>query len=144
MKITHNVDIDASIDDVWNTTIDIGSWPEWNSNVNKVIKGDDKFEIGSSAVIMQRGLPPTSWVVSKIEDKKEFTWEGKVYGINMSATHTLEAKGKLVSNRLTINAEGFLVYLLWPILRKSFHESLEKENSDLKRFLENEFFEGQS
>lgn len=137
MKITHEVEIKSTLDSVWAITTEVESWPKWNPNVEEVTRKDEgRFEIGSSAIILQKGLPPTCWKVTALEESRQFTWEASVYGMKMKASHILRENEASVSNRLIIDATGILVYLLWPILKLSFYKSLEKENLGLKKFIE--------
>lgn len=137
MKVTHEIHIESSRDTIWDLTIDVESWPKWNPNVEKVTKEDEgNFKVGSSAVIIQKGLPPTRWTCMTLEDSTIFSWKGTAYGIKMKATHILEDKLSGVSNKLVIEATGLLVYLLWPFFKASFYKSLELENKGLKKFIE--------
>lgn len=134
MRITHEIDIPSSVESVWSITVDVESWPKWNPNVQLLEREDEgKFGIGSSAVISQTGLPPTRWTVIEFTEFKNFTWEAKVYGIKMRASHVLDKDGASTRNKLVIEAAGLLVYLLWPVLKMSFHKSLEAENIGLKK-----------
>ena len=129
--------INASPDRVWSVTQDIERWPSWTPTMTSVTKLDDApFEVGCRAKIKQPGQPECEWRVTELNDGTGFTWEARVYGISMSATHELIAHGSGTQNTLRLTMQGILATLLWPLIRPSVKRSLETENTGLKAHCE--------
>ena len=68
-------------------------------------------------MIQQPGLPEAEWRVTSLDAGKGFTWETRVLGIRMQATHELTALGDGTENLLRIEMSGILVWLFWPLVR---------------------------
>ena len=128
VKIIH-----APLDAAWAITQDVENWPDWTPTVTKVTRLDDgPFHVGSAAKIYQPGLPPAEWRVTEFRSGEGFTWETYVRGINISATHELKSVASGTKSTLRLRIGGFLVLLLWPLIRKSAAKNLELENTGLK------------
>ena len=129
--------INAPVEVVWNVTTDIENWPRWTPTVTNVSRLDDgPFKIGSVAHIKQPGLPETQWRVTELREGKGFTWETRIYGMQMSATHDLSALGSQTESILRIEISGILATLLWPLIRSSAKRNLERENTGLQNACE--------
>ncbi len=108
MKLENVVHIDAPQEVVWAVTEDIERWPEWTPSVESVTRIDHgQFDVGSAALIKQPGLPEAKWFVTAFTRGERFTWESRVRGIRMIATHEIRnaASGTQsvlrVANRIT-------------------------------------------
>ena len=133
MIIENEIQIEASPETVWRITKDVESWPEWCPTMEAVTRLDDGiFRLGSVALIKQPGLRPAEWRVTAFAEEKSFTWETKILGISMAATHELNPSAADTKNILRLKVSGILAMLLWPLIRNSMAKSLERENSSLK------------
>ena len=65
-----------------------------------------------------------------------FTWEGRLWGIHIVATHAVNPSGSSVQSVLRIEMLGLVATLLGPLLRSPVRHSLEEENAGLKAFCE--------
>jgi hypothetical protein len=93
---------------------------------------DGPFDVGSAAVIKQTGLPEARWRVTAMTPGERFTWETRVRGIDVIATHELTSSGTDTNSVLRIEMRGFMTLLMWPLLRVLVPRSLECENTGLK------------
>lgn len=133
MKLRHVIHIDAPPDVVWAVTEDIERWPEWTPTVNSVKRLDQgEFDVGSTALLRQPGLPEAKWVVTALIRGAQFTWESRIRGIRIIATHEIIATETGTQSTLHIDLSGPVVFLLWPIIRLLVRRSLEQENTGLK------------
>lgn len=74
MKLEHVIHIEAPPDVVWSVTADIERWPEWAPTVDAVQRLDQgAFDVGSTALLKQPGLPQATWSVTAFTPKKRFT-----------------------------------------------------------------------
>ncbi len=133
MKLTDTIHIHAAPEVVWAVTEDIERWPEWTPSVNTVKRIDHGvLDVGSTAMIKQPGLPEAKWVVTTLTRGEQFTWESRVRGLYMIATHELRATETGTHNMLHVEMSGLVARLLWPLIRLSVRRSLEQENAGLK------------
>jgi len=122
---------------VWNVTVDVERWPQWTPTVERVIRLDDgPFEVGSVARIKQPGLPEAEWRVTSLTEGEGFTWEARVRGMRMVASHALTSSGNETTSMLSIDIRGFVAVLLCPLIRAYVEGTLEQENAGLKRHCE--------
>ena len=133
MQLEHVIYIDVPSDIVWSVTEDIERWPEWASSFTSVKRIDQgPFDVGSKALIKQPGLPEAEWIVTSLTRGERFTWESRIRGIRMIATHEMMAVETGTQNVLRIEMSGLMARLLWPLIRSSAQRSLERENAGLK------------
>ena len=134
MRVEHVIEIDATPPVVWAVTVDVERWPEWTPTMTSVEREDDgPLRVGSRARIEQPGLPQAVWTVTELRDGERFTWETRVRGMNLVATHELAAAEGGTRNALRVQVEGFLARLFWLIIRRSLRRALAQENEGLKR-----------
>jgi uncharacterized membrane protein len=133
IKLKNTIIIAAPRSVVWDVTVDVEGWPQWAptfSSVKRLDKGP--FDVGSSALIKQPGLPPAKWVVSSLTPGERFTWESRVRGIHMIATHELTTHPAGTQNVLRVELRGLVARLLWPLICFPASRSLQRENAGLK------------
>lgn len=139
MRLENAIFIDASPEKVWHVTIDVEHWPQWTRRFSSVDRLDDgPWKVGSSAVIRQPGLPLMRWEVTSLRSGECFTWESRVRGLHLIATHELKKHEAGTLNVLRLELHGVLAVLLWPLLAFSARRSLQGENADLKARCEEE------
>lgn len=138
MNLRHEINIDAPIERVWNTSVDVENWHKWTPTVETISLKDEFLRLGSSAIIKQPGMSEATWIVTHFQEKDFFVWETSVSGINMTASHKLfQSENDQTKNVLEIEVTGLLGVLLWPFLRGKIKDALRKENEGLKYFCEN-------
>ena len=137
MVIESRKQIAAPMSIVWQVSVDVERWPQWTPTVERLTRLDDRpFDVGSTAVLKQPGLPEAEWRVTSLTDGESFTWETRVRGIRMTATHALMSSGAETTSILTIDIRGFVAVLLWPLIRAKIENALEQENAGLKMHCE--------
>jgi carbon monoxide dehydrogenase subunit G len=137
MKLENVIHIDATPEVVWAATEDIGRWHEWSPFVDSITRRDDgPFGVGSQASIKQQGLPEAIWRVTAFDRRHRFTWESRVRGIDMVATHEVHPDGDGTRSVLRIEMSGLAATLLAPLLHLLVTRSLKLENRGLKAFCE--------
>ena len=133
MKLENVIHIDAPQQVVWTVTEDIERWPEWTPSVESVKRIDQaQFDVGSTALIKQPGLPEAKWFVTALTRGERFTWESRIRGIRMIATHEITAAGSGTQSVLRVEMSGLVALLLWPLIRFPARRLLEQENVGLK------------
>ena len=133
MKVTRSITIQAPPDTVWRITVDVERWPQWSPNIERVKRLDTgRFDVGSKALIKQRGLPEATWQVSTLRSGKAFSWHTRVRGITMIGSHLIEPGPRGTRSILGLELKGFVAGTLWPLLRRSIGSALDTENEGLK------------
>ena len=133
MKLESAILIAAPRSIVWDVTIDVEGWPQWAPTFSSVKRLDDgPFDVGSSALIKQPGLPRAKWVVTSLTQGERFTWESRIRGIHMIATHELKTHQTGIQNILRVELRGLVTLPLWPLICISAGQSLQRENAGLK------------
>lgn len=134
MKLAHIIHIEAPPDRVWAVTANIECWPEWTPTVDAVKRLDQgAFDVGSTALLKQPGLPEAKWSVTALTPRERFTWESRILGMRFIATHEMAATETGTRNELHIEISGLVALCLGPIILSSIRRSLEQENTGLKK-----------
>ena len=133
MQLQNTILIKAPPDVVWAIVEDVERWPEWTPTMESVERLDDgEFDVGSSTYIKQPGLPRAQWVVTAMDRRRHFTWECRVLGMRMRATHQLSPRDSGTENTLRIEITGVVAILVWPLLFFTVKRALQQENDGLK------------
>lgn len=133
MKIDHTIHIAAPPSLVWDVTVDIDRWPEWTPTVTAVRRLDDgPFDVGTAALITQPGLPASRWTVTALDPGRSFSWEARVRGLHLIATHELTPEDGGTRCTLRIESPGLLARLIWPVFSPRGRSMLRQENEGLK------------
>jgi uncharacterized protein YndB with AHSA1/START domain len=134
MIIANKIIIDAPQESIWQTTTDIESWPTWWPGMEKIVREDKGiFDVGSSALIKQKFMPESRWMVTDINPGHSFTWKTKNIGIEMIATHRIVSNVANVTSMLEIELNGLLINLLGFLIEGPIARSLKEENLALKK-----------
>jgi uncharacterized membrane protein len=137
MKIENVKHIKVAPSVVWSVTEDVERWHQWTPTIESIRRLDDgPFSVGSAAMIKQPGLPETRWTVTEMMHGERFTWESRVRGMCMSATHQMVASEGGTQSVLRIEVRGGLATLMRPLLTPLLRRSLEQEHSGLKAWCE--------
>lgn len=133
MEIQHSIEITAPIQQVWELTADVGSWPDFTPTMTSVELLDDApLAVGSTARVKQPGQPAKVWTVTEHEPPNRFAWETRSLGTKMTATHTLEGDDQAMTNTLTITLAGPLASVLGRAIRRPTIKALTQENQGFK------------
>jgi uncharacterized membrane protein len=137
MKVQHQITISAPINLVWKTSIDIPNLPNWTPTIEEAKLLSENFNIGSTVLLKQPDMPHAVWTVTSLDEGKSFSWETKVSGLKMRATHILEETSSgLTKNILELKVSGFIAMILWPMIKSKITKALQDENQGLKRYCE--------
>ena len=83
--------VNAPPEAVWPLVIDVERWPDINPSYRSLRRVDSgALQVGSEAIIKQRGLPKARWRVTAMEPGRSFTWETNNGGVTTVATHIVE------------------------------------------------------
>jgi hypothetical protein len=133
--------INGTVDKIWATLMDFDSYPKWNPFIRDI---SGKAEVGADLKVyikpeggMGAKLAPT---VVKLEENNVFAWKGK-FGIRgiFDGQHEFILAPNEDGGVLFIQREeftGFLVPILWPMLRKNTHRGFDDMNKALKTLVE--------
>jgi hypothetical protein len=137
MTLEDKIDIQTAQELVWQVTIDVESWPLWSPAIDKIVRKDSgHFKAGSSALIKQKLLPETRWVVTELTPDKSFSWKTKVLEIEMVATHILIPGDSGVTSILRMEMLGWMIRLFGPVVKKLVARVIKEENWSLKNYCE--------
>ncbi len=76
MTITHELIIEAPVEQVWALTVDVESWPTMTPTMTSVQRLDEgPLRVGSTARIKQPGQSSRIWTVTTLEPNEAFAWE---------------------------------------------------------------------
>jgi hypothetical protein len=108
MRVESVIQINAPQEVVWAVTVDFACWPEWTPTMESVKRLDaGPLCVGSVARIKQPRLPEAEWRVTALTLGKRFTWETRVRGIHMVASHELSATDGGTRNLLRLERSIF-------------------------------------
>jgi uncharacterized protein YndB with AHSA1/START domain len=126
------IEIDASLQTVWDVLTDLEGWPRWNSDVKSM---STEGALAQGTVFRWKAGPGT--ITSTIQDVQPPTliaWTGTTFGIKARHVYRLEQRG----DGTVVNTEESYEGLVARLLRGSLQKTLEKGLSDGLRSLKAE------
>jgi uncharacterized protein YndB with AHSA1/START domain len=133
-KYEITVDIDAPPARVWDVMVDVEKWPEWTPSMSSVKRLDaGELREGSRVRIKQPKLAPTTMTVTELEPDKCFTWRMTGPGIEVTATHTIKAKGKGSQVVLSLYFDGIVGGIIGRATRGLNERYIAYEAAGLKK-----------
>jgi carbon monoxide dehydrogenase subunit G len=126
MRYEETTLIDAPVDLIWRLTTEIDDWPAFIPTVQRLERLDDgPLRVGSTARLKQPGQTAAVWTVTRLDPRREFTWETRRPGIRMTGRHLLEPAGPGTRNTLVLEtagpAAGLFTAQIGPLMRNSVH-----------------------
>jgi uncharacterized membrane protein len=132
--ISVSVNIDAPPEKVFAVLCDVERWPEWTSTMTSVQRTDSgPFAVGSSARVCQPRLRPAVWRVTDLEDRRNFTWTTRSFGLSMSASHLIEPHGAGCRVVLSFELSGFIAPLISRLYGGLMERYVTTESQGLKQ-----------
>ena len=133
MRIEHTEQIDAPVDQVWDLTLDVESWPTFTPTMTSIRRLDDApLGVGSAVSIKQPGQRERVWTVTELEPNRRFAWSTRAMGVTMTGAHQLAESGGGTANTLTVDLEGRLAPVVGALLRGPVRKALVAENQGFK------------
>jgi carbon monoxide dehydrogenase subunit G len=133
MRLENSLMIAAPKDVIWAVTIDVERWPEWTPTMQRVERLDDgPFRVGSQARVKQPQFNETIWTVTAMEPGHGFSWQTRVSGMTMVASHEIVPSGAGCISRLCLDIKGWPAVLLGPFVRKGAIKAMATENEGLR------------
>ena len=130
MQWEDTVVIDAPVDTVWNMTVDVTNWPSITPTMRRVVRLDDgPMRVGSQARIKQPRQAEAVWTVTHLDDRREFTWQTKRFGLTMTGSNRLEPVGAGCRNTLTLDVRGPGAGLFGRLFGRVLQSSIVTENA---------------
>lgn len=84
------IEINASLERVWEVLVDVESWPDWTTSMTSVTRLDSgPLRVGSTARIVQPNLPTMVWRVTELVPRQRFSWETKLPGLLITGDHAV-------------------------------------------------------
>lgn len=107
MHLEHTIDIDASVDLVWDLTVDIEAWPTMTPTISAVRALDQgPLGVGSRALVKQPAQRAAVWTVTTFDPPRTFIWETTVMGLHMVGSHIVTPTQSGCRNTLAIDVSG--------------------------------------
>ena len=140
-ELRTEIEINGTIDKIWEVLTNFSSFPEWNPFIKK-IEGDLKVGAQLKVLMEPPGGKAMTFkpVVKILEPKTEFRWLGSLlipgifYGEHIFQLEQLnDSKVKFIHRE---NFSGLLVPLLWKSLNSNTRSGFEEMNNALKAKVE--------
>ncbi len=134
MSAEVSIDIDAPAEQVWQTLVEVESWPQWTQSVSSVERLDDgPPQIGSRTRIKQPKMAPIVWEVTAMDPGHAFTWVGRAPGVTTTASHELAGIGAGRTRlTLTVDHHGPLAGLVTRLTGRRTRGYLQMEAAGMK------------
>jgi hypothetical protein len=131
IKVEYSVNTQVKAEKLWDTLIDIKSWPQWQWSSYIEPVPTNQVKDGTSFAAELGGL---RWNirVMKAERPKSISWQARRMGLH--ALHEWEFKEEGGNTRALTreSMSGWMLFLLYPIAKKNLRKTDEKWLTDLK------------
>jgi hypothetical protein len=140
-KLETVIEINASVEDVWNVLMDHKAYPNWNPFI-KQISGSTRPGEKLSATIQNEGKKPMEFapIVLVNETNKEFRWKGKLFvkGLFDGEHYFILEKIGASKTRFTHGEQftGMLTGVILKMIGEDTKTGFEAMNSSLKTLVE--------
>jgi len=129
-----SVQIDAPPGQVWAVMSDVERWHEWTPTITSARRTNaGPFRIGARARVHQPKLPPADWMVTALEDGREFVWESRAPGVRVLGRHRVDPAGSGSRVTLSIQYSGPIGNLLGRMIAGINRRYIALEADGLKR-----------
>ncbi len=119
---------------VWTVMSDIERWHEWTPTIRSIRRTNaGPFRIGAKARVYQPKLPPADWLVTALDEGREFTWESRAPGIRVVARHLVEPSAEGSRVTLSIQYSGIVGNLFGRLTASINRRYIALEADGLKR-----------
>lgn len=133
----HTIDIEASVDRVWELTEDVERWPEVTPTITSVERLDDgPLRLGATARIKQPRQRPAVWTVTAFDPPRRFAWATKVLTVTMTGSHEIEPTPSGCRNHLAIELSGFGSTVFGKLFGRQLAAAIATENESFKKAAE--------
>lgn len=118
---------------VWQSVIDVDSWPRLMGSVTSVERLDaGPLRVGSRVKVKNPGLPVFTWEVTQLDEGTSFTWVVRSPGVESTAVHQVTAADGGSRLTLTMTWSGPLGGLAGALAGKRARKSIAMEASGHK------------
>ncbi len=133
MRIENSIDISAPVSAVWALTIDVETWPLISPTFNGIERLESgKLKLGSEVQVERPAQPARAWTVTALDWKRRFTWDARVMGVKMTASHVLTATDEGTRNTLAVDIDGPLSSFVGALVRVPISKAIATENLGFK------------
>ncbi|MGE3857915.1 MAG: SRPBCC family protein [Dehalococcoidia bacterium] len=133
MQIEERFSVAAPRQRVWDVSVDIARWPEWNPTVDRVeVRTPGPMRTGWTARLKQPGNAPGTWTVTRVEEPGLFEWETRTLGMVVTARHVLADAGDATDVTLSIDVTGPATFLFGWIVARVSRKFLPMEAAGLR------------
>ncbi len=133
--IVHRQRIEAPVNLVWDTLVDVERMPEWTPSMSSVVAlGNGPIGFGSRFAIKQPGMQKMEWVVTDFEPVRRFRWSSTIGGVTTVGDHKLspKANGEKVDVEFSITQHGRGAALVALLTGRRTRRMVEQELAGLK------------
>ncbi len=136
-EITTEIEIDSSAGKVWAILLDFENYPAWNPFIREI---SGMPTVGSKLRVViksENGMGATlAPIVISADEDRIFSWKGKLaFSGIFDGLHEFILEPKAEGKTKFIHREqfsGFLVPIVFPMLKASTQQGFEQMNSSLK------------
>ena len=136
--ISHELEIAAPIERVWDLTLDIERWPELTPTITSVERLEvGPLAVGSSARLVQPRHSPRVWTVTDLQAPTRFAWSARLGRVTMTGRHDLvRIDDHTTVNRLSLELSGIGAGVVARFAGKQLLAVIATENVGFKRAAE--------
>ena len=141
MEIKSSIVIDRHVEDVWDHAADVGTWPEWNSQlVDTNVTTEGPIDVGTTyrytARMMGRDIEHES-EITEFDPPHRICFRTPTGAMPLEGCYTLEARGEqtLVTIAAEGSVEGFLSFaepLIEKMANRMWRTNLENLQEELE------------
>lgn len=130
VRSQNQIEIEASLDVVWETLTDIPKWPEWKKDIKKAvvhgeIKQGTEFDWKAGGLSFQSRIHTSN-------PKSGFGWTGTTFGASAIHNWFFESKGNTTVVRVEESLQGVFPILFKGFFQKNLDSGIIKDLQELK------------
>ena len=135
MNVEHSVIIDCPPQVVFSVYKDVGSWPEWDPDIEAVhLEGE--FAAGSKGWLKPVGAPKTATTMLQVVDNQSFIVESSLPLCKMRFEHELEPIGDKTKATHRVIFTGIAAPVFSRLVSGKINKTIDSTMQSLKNFSE--------
>lgn len=131
--LQHSVTISAPPELVWAIVVDVDDWPRRIPTVDSLERLDPgPLAVGSRVRLRQPRLPEAVWTVTGLDEGRSFTWVSTSPGVEVTASHLVEADPSGSRLTLDLSLTGRIAPLGWLMTKRLSQRYVATEAASIK------------
>lgn len=125
--VTGSRDAATSVATLWHVLVDVDRWPQTFTPHLKAAHLDGRVQVGATGWVQTKlPLPRSPFVVTSVDEGRQWAWRGKLLWLTMDFDHRCQATDIGCRVTFDVSLDGPLGGLVRPVARLVYRPQMER------------------